>query len=104
MRNTYHITLQAPLGLRCGSLSLLDAESGSPRVLFSLFGIQSELAARYCGDGVRFDGELRFITGTRPCAGEFRIVGDALEGKLTLKGFTIPLTGALDGERKENAV
>lgn len=103
MRKTYHITLQAPLGIRYGSLSLEDTD-GSPRTVFSLFGIRSELEARYYDGAVLFGGELRFITGARPCAGEFRIDGDRLMGHLTMKGFTIGLSGTLDDTEKEDAI
>ncbi|MBQ6165006.1 MAG: hypothetical protein IJK23_11080 [Clostridia bacterium] len=100
MNDTYRITLHSPLGIRYGVLTIRDAGEDA-RLVFSLFGIQSELAAEKRGDAVEFGGDLRFITGTRPCAGEFTVSGEEIKGRLCLRGVSIPLLGSLDKTPEE---
>ncbi len=99
MRNIYKITLRSPLGIRYGSMTI-----GRGRVTLNLFGVRNELAAERKDDTVTFGGNLRFITGSRPCVGTLTLNGRDLEGSLTLKGVTIPLNGTIDETIKEDAV
>ena len=99
MRNIYKITLRAPLGIRYGSMTV---DGG--KLTLDLFGVSNELAADRKDDTVTFGGNLKFITGSRPCVGAFTLRGSALEGYLILKGVTIPLNGTIDETIKEDAV
>lgn len=100
MYDIYRISLSSPLGIKYGSLQYAeDGRQGD--ITLSLFGYESRMnAQRDADESIKFNGSIRFITGSRPCTGEFRITDKNMTGKLILRGISIPFKGILE-ERED---
>lgn len=98
MTTQYQITLDSPLGERCGTLQLQELDGAISGAL-SLLNAENPVTGRRDGDTIYLTHQLRTILSQLPCTTELHIFGRLLSGTvhvgnwaaMELRGTELPL-------------